>query len=560
MLGMRKTTEKLVGQLRGFSGTARLLFGALMVILVMGLVLVMTFAGRSELTALGIGANVKPEIRTAAVQYLDSRGIKWAETGTGDLLVPAEQKYQVLAQLTENKLITTEQIDFGSILQDDSPFTDRATRQKRFLIVKMSEVSRMISELSGIEHAKVVIDEPDRSGGLGAARIASTASVTVLPTGDQLLQTKADAIARLVAGAHADLKVENVTVVDARTGRAMIARNDDDLPATRYLEMKRAHEKLAKQTIERALSVYPGVVVAVNAHVNATEEVLESTTYNDPKSGLAAESNREQTSTTETGSREPGVRPNTGQDLAGRNRSTVMSDIRGDSKLVNAFGNTESHRRDPKGYAVQINATVLVPRSYVMRLLQGAPGPEEAEPPAPDPQAVEAKSVEVRDEIKRLVEPLIDTGPLSGAVPGTVVVSTFADAIGTSLGVPGGGSASAGGSGFAGGMVSEGIIKTGGLGALALVSLTLMFMMVRRASREEELPSAEELVGIPPALTGPDSDLVGEADETVAAMEGLEIGEDAVRRQQMIEQINDLAANAPDEAAALLRKWIKIDE
>lgn len=559
MLDLRKTTETLLQQLRGFSGTARMLLGALMVILVMGLLLVMTLTGRADMVALGIGANVKPEIRAAAIQFLEGRQIRWAETAGGDVLVPAEQRSLVLAQLTENKLITSEQIDFGTILKNDSPFTDQATRKKRFLVVKMTEVSRMISELSGVEHATVVIDEPDRSGGLGAARIPSTASVTVLPTGDNLPQARADAIARIVAGSHADLKVENVTVVDARTGRAMMARSDEELPATRYLEMKLAHEKVTKARVERAMSVYPGAVVAVNAHVNATEEVMETTTYNDPKSGLAAESNLERTSTQQSGSREPGVRPNTGQDLASNNRTTVMSDIRGQSKLVNAFGNTESTRKDPKGYAVQINATVLVPRSYIIRLLQG-PLAEDAEPPPePDPQAVAAKSQEVCDEIKRLVEPLIDTGPLSGAVPGTVVVSTFVDAIGGSLGMLGGGAAGRGG-GFAGGMVSEGLVKTGGLGALALVSLMLMFMMVRKATREEELPSAEELVGIPPALAGTDTDLVGEADESVAAMEGVEISEDAVRRQQMIEQINDLAANAPDEAAALLRRWIKVDD
>ena len=35
---------------------------------------------------------------------------------------------------------------------------------------------------------------------------------------------------------------------------------------------------------------------------------------------------------------------------------------------------------------------------------------------------------------------------------------------------------------------------------LALVALGMMFMMVRKASRPQPLPTAEELVGIPPAL------------------------------------------------------------
>ena len=86
-----------------------------------------------------------------------------------------------------------------------------------------------------------------------------------------------------------------------------------------------------------------------------------------------------------------------------------------------------------------------------------------------------------------------------------------------------------------------------------------MFMMVRRASRQEEMPTAEELVGIPPALNEDESDIVGEAAESVPALEGLEIDEGTIRRQQMLDQINDLATNAPDEAANLLRKWIQTD-
>jgi len=113
---------------------------------------------------------------------------------------------------------------------------------------------------------------------------------------------------------------------------------------------------------------------------------------------------------------------------------------------------------------------------------------------------------------------------------------------------------------LAGGLGSESIIRSVTLGALAVVSLLLMFMMVRKASRQEDMPTAEELVGIPPALAEVDEALVGEADETVAAMEGLEIDEGSVRRSQMLEQINDLAQNRSDEVAGLLRKWIKTDD
>lgn len=554
MVSLNNLIPTIGDRLRGLSGNARLLVGAMLVILAMGLGFVALLAGRQDMVPLGLGPGLPAETRTRAVNFLDARGVAWDERN-GSLFVPVEQKYAVLAQLTENDLITADQIDFSAIMEDDSPFTDRSTRRTRLLVIKMAEVSRMISELSGIEWAKVVIDQPDRSGGLGMARIESTASVTVQPRGDHLTQAQADAIARLVAGVHAELKPVNVTVVDARNSRAMLIHDDDDLSATKYLDMKLATEKLVKITIERALSVFPGVVVAVNAQVDATDEVQNRSTYTDPKTGVREESTRERTTTSERSSGEPGVRPNVGANLigGGADRTTVMSDIEGATKIDNAFGNTVSRRRDPKGYPLKINAAILVPQSYVMSLWRQQQGDEAA---TPDLTELDPLVQTVKDEIRRLVEPLIDTGAIANAIPGKVVVSIFADVIAVGL-VPG--AAAGGGGGFGEGFVSEGLIGTVSLAGLALVSLTLMFMMVRRATPPEEMPSAEELAGMPPALSNTDAELVGEAEETVAAMEGLEIGEHAVRRQQMITQINELTAAAPDEAAALLRKWIKID-
>ncbi len=64
-------------------------------------------------------------------------------------------------------------------------------------------------------------------------------------------------------------------------------------------------------------------------------------------------------------------------------------------------------------------------------------------------------------------------------------------------------------------------------------------------------------MGTPPALQGTESDVVGEAQESAPALEGLEIEEDELRRQQMLDQINDMIAKDSDEAANLLRRWIK---
>jgi flagellar biosynthesis/type III secretory pathway M-ring protein FliF/YscJ len=83
--------------------------------------------------------------------------------------------------------------------------------------------------------------------------------------------------------------------------------------------------------------------------------------------------------------------------------------------------------------------------------------------------------------------------------------------------------------------------------------------MVRKAGRAPALPTAEELVGIPPALA-PGSDLVGEADESDTAMSGIEVDDDELRTQKMLEQVSELVKSNPSSAATVFNRWMTPEE
>ncbi len=103
-------------------------------------------------------------------------------------------------------------------------------------------------------------------------------------------------------------------------------------------------------------------------------------------------------------------------------------------------------------------------------------------------------------------------------------------------------------------------MKYVGLGGLAVISLAMMFMMVRKAGARAELPSPAEVAGIPPTLLQSDhGDIVGEAEQSALALEGVELDDDALRRQPMLDQISDMVNKNPDEAAGLLRRWIRVE-
>jgi len=86
-----------------------------------------------------------------------------------------------------------------------------------------------------------------------------------------------------------------------------------------------------------------------------------------------------------------------------------------------------------------------------------------------------------------------------------------------------------------------------------------MFMMVKRSGRRAEVPSAEELVGVPPALQA-QADVMGEAEEGEMAMTGIEVDEDHMHSQKLLEQVGELVSQSPESAAKLINRWIDIDE
>jgi len=405
-----------------------------------------------------------------------------------------------------------------------------------------------------------VLDQPEGAGGIGKARIAASASVTVMTSGGELSQTQVDAIASMVAGSHAGLKVQNVQVIDARANRAMTARTDDSLNTGRNLEMKLAAERHAKSNLESALSFISGVMIAVNAQVDTKEVVQQTSKVEDPKIGVTDSTSRNVTSSNNGGGSEPGVRPNTGLSIDGNGRSgSQMTDELTKESSIPVFPVTQSQTKDFKGYALKINASVGVPKSYFVRLFQDRAGDATKQP---DAAALQTLIDQETEKIKQFVTPLIDTEGLEGAVAGSVTVFEVPDfavagggsnAAGGTFGSPGGGGGGSGGSS----LVSEGLVKYIGLGTLAAVSLAMMFLMVRKAGVRESLPTASELVGIPPALAAAETDLVGEADEASPALEGVELTDESIRRQQMLDQISDMVTSSPDEAAGLMRRWMK---
>ena len=91
------------------------------------------------------------------------------------------------------------------------------------------------------------------------------------------------------------------------------------------------------------------------------------------------------------------------------------------------------------------------------------------------------------------------------------------------------------------------------------MSLFMVSMMVRKGAPALAMPA---LAAGPVAAAGPpgtlntEEALAGEVGGAGTMLNGMELDEDAVRDQQMVEQVSSMVKENPDAAASLVKRWM----
>jgi flagellar biosynthesis/type III secretory pathway M-ring protein FliF/YscJ len=368
------------------------------------------------------------------------------------------------------------------------------------------------------------------------------------------------------------MEATRVNITDGTTGRHYTAQADHDFAASSYMEHVAKYEDYVRNKLASHLAYIRGVSVAVNAQVDVRRTESRSRTIKPKGAGSETLTSKETSSTVESTqaseSAAPGLRSNVTMSIdQGGGAGGSDSQETSETEYSTRFGEVEEAVVDPRGMATKINAAIGVPRDYVMALWQQA-NPSNTNAPT------DADLKPIFDTEKARLEadlsPLIETDPRAtdaeaGAVKaGTVVVSMIPVPLpgGTGGGGFGGSEGTGGKAGLMGSLSSlamSGWVKTVALGALALVSLAMMMLMVRKASKPAPMPSAEELVGLPPALAT-NNDLIGEADEGDTAMLGIEVDDETLKTQKMIEEVSEMVKTRPTDAAALLQRWVQTED
>ena len=550
--------------LGGMTASQKLLLASLAVIAAMSLFLVSRYAARPSFEPLSFGGG-----ESQMVSVLQTSGID-ARMENGELMIPAGRRREAVALLTDQGALPDDTtILFNNLILNQDWRNSREQNRQQFVFALQNEISRVISQLRGVQAATVIIDAPEPEG-LGRAVREATASATVWSSnGAPLRQETVDAVAHLVAGARAGLRIENVRVIDGGTGTQRRATDENQMHATSYLEHASMVENETKKKLENLLGYIGGVTVAVTAQVDVTRVSQQTTRHlplNDGTVSLLRSGN--ELSVTETGggsgAAEPGVRSMVGADInfASSGGGSNMEQTEGREEFDNAIGTELKQLVDPRGMPTFLAASVNIPESWVEDMLRreseasGEGGDE-----AVNRDAVRTRFDEMRLEIEESVRPHLKTRDAAGGlVEGEVQVAMVPTAPGLAMAPPGGGLLGLlTGPGGTGGVLGGRPLDTLLLAMLTAVSLGMMVMMVRKGSRKIELPTAEELVGVPTAIEQ-ETEMVGEAEETDSALTGIEVSDEEMNRSKALDQVADFVRSDPEKAAKVLSRWMAIDD
>lgn len=536
---LKRYWTQIQAQLEGLSASQRWLIG---VALALGLVLtglVVVLAARPQMVPI---SEFTADDSQQVISRLRGAGID-AEQRNTQIVVPRRQEEQAIGLLVQDDLLSADTSQaFKELIDRQSPWQTDKQNEQAYLLAKQRVLGQVVGKMRGVRDANVLISMP-RDQGFGATHVEPSASVTVwMESGQRVSGSMVDSVAQLVAGAVAEMSPQSVSVTDAHHGRTRTVRDDDAALPTDALEYLQHVEGKYQDKVNRVLGYIQGVIVAVNVRVDdlAREDSINwEYQENEP---LRREEIEEQTRRDIRDGGEPGPRANTGATIAGgdgagsEEQMTRQRSEFGEQPLLSERRITRAGRQ-----VQQINVSINVPRGHFVQLYR-ANNPDAEAPTDEDLQPVVEQHLErIREQIEPLVVAEHEAVVRAHMVPDDTLEPAIAGAA-PREGV--------------GALLASDWVRPVGLGVLALVSLLLMLSLVRKASQREELPSVEELAGVPAGLDVGE-EVVGDAYDTEGAMAGVELNEDELQTRRIAEQLNEMVKENPAEAGQLLSRWVK---
>jgi flagellar biosynthesis/type III secretory pathway M-ring protein FliF/YscJ len=492
------------------------------------------------------------------VNKLDGWDEKYQIKG-GKILVEKSRQRQLLARLAYAESLPRDtSMGWSDLLENSDIWTPESVRENRKLIVMQMMLARAIEDgWPEVEKAEIFINKGSQRVLSSVQPMASASVMIKMRPGGSASGRLAESIAAFISSANNQMKRENVKVIV--DGKLVAVVPEGEQISGDYIAMKTQYEQHFREKILNALPI-SDALVEVDVTLETTSTVMQQTQYSPEGEGSwnppVEESGQEENTENVQQQAEPGLMANASEKPAPAGGSNQKSSTEHTTRGNRPFAGTKNTSMEtPRGGIREITAAVMIPSSYFEAVAQQG---KEGEKPTPD-QIAEIKKTEV-PKIRQVVMRII--GKVKPEDELKVVVEDYWAA---------GIAAAHGESGERGGAVLQadassvgGIARRYGkhvaISALAMISLVMVLMMVRKAAQPVEFrKDKESMMGQKPvdALSFEDSNIASGHEDGLLA--GLELGEDAMRSQQVLTQIRQMVSDDPESAATLLGRWMQED-
>jgi flagellar biosynthesis/type III secretory pathway M-ring protein FliF/YscJ len=556
---LRQILEQIGLQLRQLSVSQRIAIAACAAAAGASLLLLAQWSASPELVAL-VTNEFDFDALDAAESALDANDIRYEARGNR-IYVRAVDRHNALRVVhTADALPEGSLFAMQDVITDSNPFLSPEARAFAQNYAKGNEVARIISTSPSVKKASVIIN-PVTKRRVGGKTDVPTASVTVtMAPGQEITPEMVKGFAKLVAGAVAGLKPQNVFITDARTLRSHTLPDPDEAGGFDVLSMIKQHEEHFRSKILLKLADIPGVQAAVTVELDMNKRVTQNVKHDNPQPKTEKSVSSEQRAAG-NGPAEAGVQPNLGTAIAAGSEGDVNTSE--ESSVENfepKLKQTETIERMP--YAVKaVTAAVGIPRSFIVSVFRTQQSGQVEEPRDDDPAFVavrDAQVARVKSAVERIV--MAESGK-------SVEVDVYPDMEWTAEGgvlsrLPGAAATMVAGESAGDDMISLLRAYGGqvGLGFLALVSLFMVTRVVKKSGEvgppRRRFPVMEEgpIEEVPLAVgAGP----IGQAIASEGMLTGKELDPDTLRHQELGIEVSKLVEQDPAGAADLIRRWIE---
>ena len=284
--------EKIKGFFAKLNKKTRILLGVCAAVILVLIVAAALLLNRKEYASLCTGLTVSET--SSVISFLNENGVTDYKISGDSILVPAGREEQLQIQLVTSRTLNSG-FFYETYFDKVGTFSTEAERREAMRIATQEKLEAMIRQLDGIRDAQVVITlSSERVYVLDPQTSEASATVLVTPDGNQLLSAgTVESIRYMVSHAVKDLNVGDVTVSDTynntyndtSAGMGQMA----DANALKLQYEQEVNNKVRSQVYEALRYIYGAgnVAVAVNATVDMSRKVVESTKYAQPEGSAA---------------------------------------------------------------------------------------------------------------------------------------------------------------------------------------------------------------------------------------------------------------------------------